>query len=316
MIKQEHLQNRTTMKNFFLPLSSVGTVVIAVALSSTVLFAQDKPQASSPPNTGTRSEYGLKIVNGQLLVDDLKDRINVNAKFGPGNIHSVAATLGNIVDVLLELHTNANIVMMPGLAKMKITDLKMRSTHEADDSKLQKELQALTVASGYKFRWRRELDPEGSALAPGSSLYILSYEGDAAKPSRSVEVFNLSAYIEQLGKQDGKEIEGIVEKIGTIINHTVQSLKSDDFTSEDLATFEFHPGASLLIVIGPSESLDVARKVVTALPGVTGSADVGASLGGGDRFTPGISGNMNEMMRKRYGLGPMPAPPSVPGSRR
>jgi hypothetical protein len=346
MIELRHLQNPTTMKKLFLALRSVGTVLIAVALSSTALFAQDKPQILSRPNAGTRAEnvvpgYDLQIENGQLLVNNnLTNRINVKARFGPGSIHSVPVTLGDIVDVLRELHTNANadIVMTPGVAKMKITDLKMRSTHESDDTQLQKELQALSAASGYKLAWRREadlaqnpgqIDPNTglpltprSALEADSSLYIL-YHNEAVqpKPSRSVEVFNLSGYIDQLGKPDVKEIERNVEKIGIIINDTVQRLKGEYYTSEDLASFEFHPGASLLIVIGLPESLDVARKVVTALPGVVGSADAGTSLGGGDRFPPGPDGrNASEIMRKRYGLGrsssPMPAPPSGPSSPR
>jgi hypothetical protein len=312
------------MKKLSLALCPVANVLIAVALSSTALFAQDRPHVASPPNAGTRAEnvvpgYDLQIVNGQLLVNNnLTNRLNVNARFGPGTLHSVPVTLGDIVDVLRELHTNADIVMTPGLAKLKITDLKMRSTHESGEGQLQKELQALSVASGYKFLWTRESRESDSGH---SSLYILSSNEALVKPSRSVEVFNLSGYIEQLGKPDGKELEASVGKIGTIINDTVQRLKSD-VTSEDLfATFEFHPGASLLIVIGPPEALEVARKVVTALPGVTGSAEAGASVGGGDRFPPGtiVPENMRETMRKRYGLrpsGPMPAPPSGPGSPR
>ena len=42
-------------------------------------------------------------------------------------------------------------MVMPGLAKLKSTDLKTDSIQEADDTELQEEFQALSVASGYKF---------------------------------------------------------------------------------------------------------------------------------------------------------------------
>jgi hypothetical protein len=63
--------------------------------------------------------------------------------------------LGNVVDVLRDRYTNANIVMSPGLAKLRISDLKLRAGHLAD------ELEAIRVASGGKFEWTGPRNVDG-----------------------------------------------------------------------------------------------------------------------------------------------------------
>ena len=52
-----------------------------------------------------------------------------------------------MVELLRERHDGANLVLSPGLPRIKIMNLKLRATS------LEQELEALRVASGNKFMW-------------------------------------------------------------------------------------------------------------------------------------------------------------------
>src|SRR5439155_11946172 len=96
---------------------------------------------------------------------NLKGSVNVGKRWGPGAINSVAATLANIIDVLRDLHADANIAMSPELANVQIADLKLRATS------LDEELEAIRVASGNQFIWTKPGAPP-VAVDPTTGLPV------------------------------------------------------------------------------------------------------------------------------------------------
>jgi hypothetical protein len=267
------------------------------------------PQARVHPSENSIGKpidrYNLEIANGQLLLDKLTNRIDLTAYFGKGPISAVPANLGNIVAVLRELHTNANLVMEPSLAELGIGDLKIRSVHTNSDVQLREELLAFKVASGNKFRWeqpadRNVIDPLTGQPTPtsSSSLYVLSVDPTAAasKARRQVEVFNIADYIQE-GNKD--QLDNKLETLKAIIEETAQRIRPENDNGRDASTFEFHRGANLLIVVGSPESIDAARKVVNALLKTetrTSPAPGGVPSAG---FNPYM---MDPRMMERYGL--------------
>jgi hypothetical protein len=237
-------------------------------------------------------------VDGKLLLAGLKDRIPVNARWGGGNISSVDATLRNIVDVLRDLHSDVNIAMAPGLERVRINDLKLRTTA------LEQELDALRIASGNKFVWvggnsPLTVDPmTGAPMSPGFStidpttglavnppprpgtpLYILSESQNSPESRRRVEVFNLGDYFNALASDSDsreKRIENSLKEIQNIVMATIESIDRDHVNTVD---FQFHSGANLMVVVGTPEALDITRQVVRALKKQVGIEEGGTLFG-------------------------------------
>ena len=118
------------MKRYHLTLRGMavaGISALLVGLPDVLLSAElAAPAAVTAAKAGN---YDLEIKDGQLLRPTGK----------------VEATLANVIDALRDRYTEANIVLSPGLANLKIADLKLRA------SGLGEELQAVRVASGEKF---------------------------------------------------------------------------------------------------------------------------------------------------------------------
>ena len=253
---------------------------LAATLPSSLRSAQDQQKApdTAPavlptPQKRPASPYALEIVDGTFLRKG----------------HLTEAALANVVDALRDLWPEANIVLAPELAKLKVAELKLRSVGQLPEA-----LEALRVASGYRFEWRRGWPGGAAAIDPAtglpvtageSALYVLdlglgSQGNPGERARRSVEVFNLSGYLQHLGKKDEKEVGDSLHQIEMIVFKTLVNLArlNEDNLPENelLPDFQFHPGASLLIVIGSPDALDVARKIVTALPGVPPVAASGA----------------------------------------
>ena len=263
------------------------------------LDAGEKPSPTRPgtapgPASATASEYTLEIVNGKLSLAQPKAQGTLNKRPATGEGASVA-TLINIVDLLRDLHAEANIAMSPELANVKIADLKLRAT-SLDD-----ELEALRVASGDKFIWMKPgimatVDPATglpSTPTPAPSqttLYsLMPNESKAAVAKHTVEVFNLGPYLQRKGTARDSSIKEIEQ----IILATLRQVKGDDF-GDDAPTYQFHSGANLLIVIGRPEVLELARKVVSAL-------DEQASPGGGSGGGGGGGGTGGFVPYPQYG---------------
>jgi len=284
------MKHRLLLFSLFRP----GAVFAAACLVCAGLAGEATPHSS-----GTQvkkdayphlSAYDLEIANGELVTGGKKQ----------------PATMGRIVNVLRELYPDSNIALAPELAQMQVGDLKLRS------AQLPETLEALRVASGDGFVWQRGLTPQAidprtglpvSSDPGSSSLYILTPNDDPAVTARKrqVEVFNLTGYLERSRKDPDKEISETLEQIQTIVRDTLLEVKGGTIGPGD-PSFRFHRGANLLIVIGSPYTLEVARRVVNALPGVQPAQTLPP-----DRppATPA-----DEAFRRRYGL---PAAPALPG---
>jgi hypothetical protein len=253
--------------------------------------SQAQPKKEIPQGT---QPYFLEVIDGALH---------------PGG---PPATLSKIADVLRGLYPTVDIVLAPELGQLQVRDLKLRAAG------LEEALEALRVASGDAFVWQnglaqnaappRAIDPTTGLPVPptppreSSSLYILTRNDAsvAGNPRRMVEVFNLSGYLEQLGKRDEKDIAASLEKIKMIVSDTLNQVMQGNMQPEDQPSFQFHPGANLFIVIGPPQAIEVTRKVVNALPGVAGARAYPP---------PGTDTKAAEdAFRRRYGLQPAGAP--------
>ena len=310
------------MKTNLLFRQPIALVCLAVALGSIPpgLDAQEKSRSSKPqpagaspapgspagtaepeafrkrsglPREGAPSPYALEIMDGELSLANLKGSVNVNKHWGPGAINSVPATLANIIDVLRDLHADANIAMSPELANIQIPDLKLRATS------LDEELEALRVASGNQFIWTKPgaapvgaIDPTTGlpvAAVPASEFTLYSLVpaefGGPGPTKRNMEVFNLGSYL--IHEDDAKSS---VEQIEKIILNTLSQLKQKGLTPDENPDFQFHAGANLLIVIGRQDALEVARKVVSALQTQTGGGDFGGGggFGGPIHYVPNV----------------------------
>src|SRR6266508_1475935 len=89
---------------------ALACLVSVLGAGSLLLNAQEKSPLR-PAASAAAPEYTLEIVEGQLQVANLKGRVDVSKRWGPGEIANVPATLVNIIDVLRDLHPEANIAM-------------------------------------------------------------------------------------------------------------------------------------------------------------------------------------------------------------
>jgi hypothetical protein len=211
--------------------------------------AADDAKAQSPAGM----QYDLEIENGALRL-----RQPGNQK---GEYAQEAPLLGRIVKLLRDKHPEANIAMAPELGDVEITDLKL---HGAD---LEEELAALRVASGGKFDWRGGLF--GGAKSP--SLYTLEasplfLKEKTESTSPQVEVFNFSSYFARQrdsGMDDAKFQafkDQTIETTKEIIGNTLTSLGPHSMMS-----FQFHPGANLLVITGSTDEISISRKIINAM---------------------------------------------------
>jgi hypothetical protein len=263
-----------------------------------LLLTAAEPKRPEPVSPAASGAYDLEIKDGMLL--------------RPGG--KVKATLPNAVDALRDQYPEANIVLSPGLTNVMVSDLKLRA------GSLAEELEGVRVASGEKF----------NVQPPAQSTFIEPTTGLAASPAgpdkglfllvpvprpeseRVVEAFNIWPYFLTLEQRSTTPEERekakaeSLDRIYKIVNETIQALKQDRVTPEDNLTWRFHSGASLLVAVGRRDDVEVARKVVNALPGMPNKIDM-PPAGGGAQF--------DEAFRRRYGLGPAPAmnPPPAAG---
>lgn len=264
--------------------------------------APTAPAAPSVPSTGSRVAWELEIEDGALLHRDGK---------------KVPADLQSVISYLRDFYP-ANIVLAPGLSQIPLQDLKL-TTFDWEQA-----LEALKVASGDAFTWRRrapgqsgshgsEVDPTTGMVivmpslpAPRTSedLYVLTPNPDAAPRSkRSVEVFNLANYLR------GNDPAKALTDIETILADTLREL--DENQAGSPPRLQFHRSAGLLIVMGSPDQISVARQIIMALPEVSSSAASPAAQG-----VPPTSASdaaNREALMRRYGIvGGIAPQPVVP----
>ena len=250
------------------------------------------PAAAEAP---VDARWDLNIMNGSLRRQDGK---------------TVPATLGNVIDYLRDLFP-ANIVLAPGVGQVKVGDLKLASFQ------WEPALDALKVASGNAFVWKRRSDPSaigwvdpttGMVVGGGASAEIsgpegllmltLDDSGEVPGPRRVVEVFNLGGY---LRGQDTDKQDKSLNEITRFIDETLSDFDLGQDRRLSLR-FKFHSGASLLVVSGLPGEVDVARKVILALPETSSSK--AQSLGPDDAARAAFL--------RRYGLNPAQQPQPEP----
>jgi hypothetical protein len=280
-----------------LEIAAAASVIIAMTGASLPLLAG---QPTTPPATtasdAKSSGYNLEIVDGFL----------------PGG--KVEATLGNVIDALREQYTEANIVLAPGLAKLRVADLKLRA------GRLMDELEGLRVATGGKFEIQgptsgiQRIDPN-TGLPIGDTkqnagLFVLRDFRPAGPAERTVEAFNIGPYLDWLrrqpndGAQKGKAEDQALNEIGKILEDTISDFNSDTGDA-NRPKWQYHPGATLLVVIGNIESVEIARKIVNALPGMSAIADSARARYGLGTPSSGDAASRaaaEEAFRARYGL--------------
>ena len=291
------------MKIYDLNLGRVAVVslsVLLVCLPQVLLGGQlVAPEAVTAAKA---AGYDLEIKDGQLIRPTGK----------------VDATLANVVDALRDRYTDANIVVSPELAKLKIADLKLRA------GRLAEELEAVRIASGEKFEVQGPsgpnppMDPNTGLPLAGAinldrGLFVLRETRPQPEKQRVVEAFNIGPYLEWLRRQprdQGQTVDPTdkaMQEITTILDDTLSRLEGDS-PNIDHPSWQYHRGATLLVLIGRHDSIEVARKIINALPGMTSMAEdsrapSGWSESGGppDRVAKQRAA-ADDAFRARYGL--------------
>jgi hypothetical protein len=268
------------------------------------LFADKTVQPPAAQQERLNTDYDLQIVDGQLIRPS-----------GKGE-----AMLPNVIDALRDQYTQANIVLSPSLAKVKVGDLKLRAGH------LDEELEAVRVASGEKFqvhasgRPNPTVDPTTGLpptqdLSINSGLFVLREAPPTAQSQKIVEAFNIGPYLEWLGhrptadQRGNPENEGLSE-IYRVIGETIHDFQGDS-NDANVPKCQYHHGATLLVVIGTVESVEIARKIVNALPGMS-AAESGRGQPSSTRTAQERAAE--DAFRARYGMLPRTPATSAPES--
>jgi hypothetical protein len=217
----------------------------------------------------------------------------------------VRATIGNLVPVLQERFPRATILIagardvtvndliLPWHRRVSDRASQTGAAPDFKDLSLEMAVSALQAASGDQFNIK----------SAGPEDYILSRRGGPWQEGRVIEAFNLRpiifphqaeseaelralkdrraematryadkhpalqatttaiARLESGMAAQAKQAEQRVEDIRVLIRDSADELLQRPL---DLS-FKFHPGSSLLVVIGPEDAIQVARKVVNAL---------------------------------------------------
>jgi hypothetical protein len=227
------------------------------------VLAQQQSETVATHRNANAPGYDLQIIDGHLAQASGK----------------VDATLEKVIDALRDQHPEANIVMSPGLGKLKVGDLKLRA------GRLAEELEAVRVATGEKFDLKTpgepmvDLDPKrglppDQGKTPNAGLFVLREAQKPPQEQRVVEAFNIGPYLEWLAHRPGEERKPTAEKeqealdrIELMIVQTITDFKGEEHP-EDQPKWQYHRGATLLVIIGSLDSVEIARKIVNALPGM------------------------------------------------
>jgi len=224
---------------------------------------QGRVMAGGPP---VAPLFNIQIENGRLSLEPLKDKPTQNPwsatlaranSSAPGTIDtSIPATIDNLSKYMRVIDTNLNIVLSPDVGNIVVQNLKLNTRNVGAVH------EAIAVASGGAILNNGGGGGFGRPNGMGANLTFVSGRSNT-RPS--VEVFNLTGYIQTLGKVDDTIVR---EKIDGLLKLTQSTLVDDmKMSPGDQPNFKFHPGTKLLIVVGKPEAIDLARKIINALPG-------------------------------------------------
>ncbi|HSU56856.1 MAG TPA: hypothetical protein VLT36_22545 [Candidatus Dormibacteraeota bacterium] len=283
----------------------LSALAIILSASPSVLLADKVAEPQAIKRETNAAGFDLQVVEGQLVLRT-------------GNVD---ATLGRVIDALREQYPEANIVMSPGLAKVKVGDLKLRG------GRLTEELEAVRVASGEKFDLQTPAQavptidpttgmPVASTKAPSAGLYVLRQAQYSSRPPRILEAMNIGPYLEWLGRrphEEGKrhseqqELSELQEMIDAAVLDFKAGEGRDREHQDDQLIFKYHPGATLVVIIGSPDSVEIARKIVNALPGMFPAQAQANANRTAQQHAP------DDAFRARYGLAPRDASAAQPG---
>ena len=223
-----------------------------------------------------------------------------------------SATVGHLVDVLQEKVTNFNVIVPPDVAGVPLSDFKLRGVTLVTvlnilPSITDNKVQARTLVGAARGRrggpgvlpsavpylqtggvYRLELippdnSPNGADSGSGSTAAI-----NSPASARQLAVFNISGYIAHLaqhGKADEKALGIELMGVEDMVGNSLERLKGLTLTPDERPQFEVHYGASIMIVIGSQQAIDVATKIINALPGEldNGASELELRLGEAER---------------------------------
>jgi hypothetical protein len=227
------------------------TTVLMLALVAAPWSAcgQAKPAAAPP-------EEHLKVEQGSIWV----------RQPGEAWVRSGDATVGNAVKALRGVYPEITFAVDPRVAAVPVTDLLIRANQPSTD------LEALRTACGGRFDLGDSpIDPSGQQ----SSLYQLVYNNatvldPSKKEDRDIECFSLNGYLDwrfkdQETKHEQQEQEAMksINLLQSMIMQTISDFDGDI----KMPHFQFYPEAQLLIVTGSDRAIEIASKVIHALPG-------------------------------------------------
>jgi hypothetical protein len=261
-----------------------------LVLGSSVASARAQNDRSIPATQVPPAQskgYDLEIVNGVLLKKGVK---------------SSAASLKNVIDALRERYPDANIAMPPNLADVPIGDLKLRTgslwdeleaVRVASGGKFEWKGPGLAIffagQDNVGINPTQSIDPatglpSKNADYPNSGLFVLRESRVGPESERVVEAFNIGAYLDWIAENRAQDwglkpsdpeyqrkIHGLslnegMRQIKEILGETVEKFNRGRTGVITQPDFEFHEGARLLVVIGTREAIEIAHKVLNALP--------------------------------------------------
>jgi len=205
--------------------------------------------------------FDIQIEDGKLSLAPLAGHSEMT-NFWAAGTKEVPATMENISRYLRATDPHLNVILSPGTGGVTISNLKIKTILLPSVS------DAITIASGNTIRGNGGFRGRGGFVGPNggrqpgeSSITFTSRESESQP---TLEVFNLSGYIQTLGKVDEKVVQQKLDELQLLIMNTLRSL---DKSSAEAPNFKFHSGTKLLIVVGKPEAIEVTRKIVNALSG-------------------------------------------------
>lgn len=302
------------MKTHYWLRRSAALLCLAAILPLNRGRAEEPPKAPEPTPAAQPAAKGSSVLPYMLDIAEGKLLRSNGGRFD--------ATLASVVDALRDIWPSVNIVLAPEVANLKLADLKLRSVGELSEA-----LDALRVASGYSFEWRRGMPSARGMIDPAtglpsqpageSSLYVLDLGIDPRgipekRSRRMVEVFNLSGYLDHLPSDDHQGlVDRALQEIQQTVFETLDSVEGGNVSANDRAQFKFHPGTRLLVVTGPPDAIEVALKVVRAMTGSRASPE---GVSGPEPDTNPRAARIANRYSLRPQGAPAPAQPAPPAN--
>ena len=292
------------------------TTASMAALALAAWPAQGQPATVKPPEAGEKAaapNFNLKVEQNQVWVRPPSPDQHWES-LGP-------ATVGNAVKALRDLYPDKTFAVDPRVAVVPVADLILIIRDDDPTT----DLAALRTSCGGRFGFHEE-----------NALYTVEYNNltdvdPSTREDRRIECFNLTRYLQRekaLAKGDannnkgaaaggvadmtgGKQAEAAVARLQDIIGQSI----SDFDPSISPPHFRFYADAQMLILIGSHRAIDIAAKVIYALPGQPtftrnpfGVGDSGDTRGEFQEMKePGAA-----MKSDMFGTPPLPDAPPVP----